>query len=723
MRWFLMTIIYVVVTCNFVAGQVSRGGSPLEVPVLKNRGVPVITMPAVVNKELSQRYNDFDKNENRLKPFQFAHGFEVNINPQNDGLWIKNINGFNVWLVKIHSPRALSLNLIFDNFSLPEGARLFLFNEKEGHFLGAFTSFNNKKSGKFAVSPVAGDELTVQYEVPAGNNTNGFVITNVNHDFIGLFNERRPLGIAAGSCNVDVNCSVADSWHDNKDAVCRIIVSGREICSGVLMNNTAENERPYILSAAHCYDRPEFAETSVFTFNYESPYCAPLDGDPLNSVSGAVMKASSDSLDFSLVELSLVPPPEYRPYYSGWDRTGNLPDSAKSIHHPQGDIKKISSDSDPPVITSFSSDYTRFGFLKVLRWDAGVTEQGSSGGPLFNPAGNVIGTLTGGSATCHNPVNDYYSRFDMAWNYKPDSSRQLKYWLDPLNSKKLSISGKRFYTEENFCLPFTNLEDFDNHQNVVLTDDGQSAGYWGGSNRMNITEFAERFTIPGNEQVYGVSLGVGLIRLSGSSNTSEITVKVYNGIISPGTVLHSQKVSIRSLSANAMNFIGFDKIVVPADTFFVGFELSKLEPQEQFVVYQSLRQSGEQNFFWFKQDNTWYDFQDANSDGYSIVNVFELVACNVNDFSTDKPLVDKPMDSIIYPNPAQGIFTFEAGQEIVPEKIKVFNLIGQEVNARLSKIQEKKVQIDLSGNMPGVYFVRYDSIIGNLSGKVIYSPW
>jgi lysyl endopeptidase len=115
---------------------------------------------------------------------------------------------------------------------------------------------------------------------------------------------------------VDINCSTNDVWHDTRDAVCRIIVDGREICSGVLVNNTAENERPFILSAAHCYDRPEYAETSVFTFNYESPYCGPLDGDPSNSVAGAVMKAFSDSLDFSLVELSLVPPPDYRPFFS-----------------------------------------------------------------------------------------------------------------------------------------------------------------------------------------------------------------------------------------------------------------------------------------------------------------------------------------------------------------------------------------------------------------------
>ena len=84
-----------------------------------------------------------------------------------------------------------------------------------------------------------------------------------------------------------------------------MIVNGKEVCTGVLMNNTAENEKPYILSAAHCYDRWTFPDVTVYVFNYESPFCAPLDGDPLNSITGATMKAQYDSLDFALVELSL----------------------------------------------------------------------------------------------------------------------------------------------------------------------------------------------------------------------------------------------------------------------------------------------------------------------------------------------------------------------------------------------------------------------------------
>jgi lysyl endopeptidase len=133
-------------------------------------------------------------------------------------------------------------------------------------------------------------------------------------------------------------------------------------------------------------------------------------------------------------------------------------------------------------------------------------------------------------------VNDYFSRFNRAWEYKSDSSGQLKHWLDPLNLKPVRMEGKRFYTDDNFCMAYTNLEDYDQHENVQLTDGGVNAGYWGGTNTLGITEFTERFSIPGNEFLYGVSIGVGLITLSSQVSNSSITIKVYNGQAMPETV-------------------------------------------------------------------------------------------------------------------------------------------------------------------------------------------
>ncbi len=704
--------------------QISQGGMPLETKALKSFRFSIIEMP-VAEVEESRRSALIEPEEGMpLKPFRFAHPFEVNLSPENSGEWYEAENGFRCWKLTVRSKDAFSINLIFDHFKLPENSRLFIFNNHQ--VLGAYTSANNKESGKFAVSPIEGDELTIQYETSASNSTvQPFELVRVNHDYIGILKagHRRPLGKTAGLCNVDINCDVAKDWNEVMNSVCRMIVDGVEVCTGVLINNTEENGLPYILSAAHCYDRKEFAQTTVYVFNYESPFCAPLDGDPSNSISGALMKAQFDSLDFALTQLSVIPPPDFRPYYAGWDRSSKLPDSTACIHHPQGDIKKIALDNDKPEISNFNSSYKNDGFLKIGRWDAGVTEAGSSGGPLFNTKKQVIGTLTGGVATCRDPVKDYFERFELSWDYKADSSKQLKYWLDPRKSGQMHLDGTNFNTDENLCAAFTNLTDIDSYDLVSIVNNGVFQGYWGGNNNVGITEFMERFDITGNEQLSGISIGVGKIKTSNLKANSTITVKVYNGNPLPDKLLYSQKIEIKNLTADAMNFIGFSESVEPADNFFVGFELSNMQPLDTFVVYQSLRESQQPNSFYLKQNKIWSKFTDANPGKKSMVNIFELVACNIDNIAVDSPLVKQPLEMILFPNPANSSFLLEAGQDIPENSISVFNLLGQKVNAKVDRIKNRKVEVDLNGNIPGVYVVRFHYGDGIVSRKVSYVPW
>ncbi len=713
--------------CN---AQISQGGIPMKTTVLKSSGTKVVEMPPIQNLLTSEFDADEQDHEKLLKPFQFAYPFDVDLSPDNSGEWLQGENGFYIWKLTIRSRGAKSLNLIFDEFKIPENARLFVFNENENHVLGAFTQFNNKPSGKFAVSPVLGDEITVQLEVPEKySKEKCFKIVNVNHDYIGILKsgDRRPLGKIAGLCNVNINCDEWEDWNEVKNSVCRLIVKGKRICSGVLINNTAGNQRPYILSAAHCYDSVEYPEETVYTFNYESPFCAPLDGDPSNSVSGAKMKAQSDSLDFALVELSLIPPPDYRPYYAGWNRSSDIPASTVSIHHPQGDIKKISIDNNPPVISSFGEpnsvdkDYISKGFLRINRWEFGTTESGSSGGALFDTDKNVIGTLTGGEATCSNPVYDYFERFSNAWDHRSDSTKQLKYWLDPLKTGAQVLNGAQFNEDENLCAAFSNLTNKDKYEIVPITEANGFSGYWGGSNNLGITEFMESFSIEGNEILSGVSIGVGKLKNILKSSESEILIKIYTGNKFPEKLIYSQLEKTAVLAEDAMNFIGFNEPVEPKDDFFIGFELINIQPLDSFVVYQSVRATTDINTFLFKQNGEWLDFKEKT--GKSMANIFEIVACNIDDFGTDTPIVENPLEIRVFPNPSNSKFTVESGSEIPENKILVFNILGQEIKTKITKINDKKVDIDLTGNIPGVYFIRFNSGEGIVTSKISFVPW
>lgn len=726
MRGFFLFILFTLFTTYNGRAQLSQGGSPMEILHLKSNDVPVVKMPSLKYAALKEAAINNQNNSPVLKPFKFAHAFSVNLSPNNSGKWYQGNNGYHCWKLKIQSSGAKSINLIFDNFKLPEKARLFVYNQDKDHIIGAFTRLNNKASGKFAISPVKGDQIVIQYEVPNELvDKNHFKIASINHDYIGILDrsERRPLGIVAGECNIDINCELGEEWNEVKNSVCRMIVNGIEICTGALINNTAEDQKPYIISASHCYDRWEDAETSVYVFNYESPYCAPLDGDPSHSISGAIMKAQFDSLDFALTELSLVPPPEFRPYFAGWDRSADLPASSTSIHHPQGDIKKIALDYDSPTISDYNSKYIQNGFLKIGRWEEGVTEAGSSGGPLFNTDKNLIGTLTGGVADCTNPIKDYFARFDLSWDYKNDSSKQLKYWLDPLNTNSQSVNGKQFYENEELCNAFTNLNDDDFHEVVRLTDNDEFAGYWGGTNNVGITEFVEQFSIFGNEQLSGISLGVGKIDIGSASTNNKITVKVYDGKVVPEELIYTKNVLINDLVSDAMNYIGFDEIIEPSDTFYVGFELGNMQAQDTFAVYQSLRPANTKNHFYFKQNDIWQNFEDANMGYNSMVNVFELVACNINDTTPETPQPEFPTKIHAFPNPTNGKVTFVADSNIPAEKVEAFNLIGKKVEVYKSNIYGKSLEIDLTGNSPGIYFVRFNTGKKPITKKISFVPF
>lgn len=58
------------------------------------------------------------------------------------------------------------------------------------------------------------------------------------------------------SCHNNVDCY--PDWEDESDGVALILLSnGDALCSGSLVNNTANDFTPYILTANHCLDNNE----------------------------------------------------------------------------------------------------------------------------------------------------------------------------------------------------------------------------------------------------------------------------------------------------------------------------------------------------------------------------------------------------------------------------------------------------------------------------------
>lgn len=711
-----------------VSAQLSKGGIPIQIQKLKSAMVnsDIVVMPAIKNLNLS-KLQSYSGTDDMLKPFQFAYAFPVSLNLNNSGTWY-NTSAVNVWQLYIRSTGAYSLNFIFDRYHLPDEARLFIINEATGEVKGAFTSDNNTESQIFAVEPIAGDEILIQYEEPANAQFRGELnIAKVAHDYIGIVaKDHRPLGVS-GSCNINVNCDLANGYENQRDGVCRIIIDGTELCSGALVNNTALDRAPYILTAYHCIKTELKAQASVFLFNYESPYCGSIDSDVTHSLSGSSLKANFDSLDFSLVRLNNTPPDNFHPYWVGWNRKNSAPSSSVSIHHPMGDIKKISFDKDAAISAKYTSAYLSPGFWKIEQWDSGVTEVGSSGGPLFDQNKRLIGTLTGGSASCPpgSPIKDYFEKFALSWDHRKESNKQLKVWLDPAGSNAETLDGLSAASNQSACKVITNFKDSDVHGTVSIPNGGVTTkGYWSGTNSSGITEFAEKYTAYSNCEISGISLGIAKASIASPNTNSYIDVQVYQGTNSPDQLIYSEKFNINKFYADAMNLLTFSTPVKTSGNFFISYNISKMNIGDTLIVYMAKRTNDVTNSFLMKKQTGWITYNSVNEYGNGSALLTELLACNVND--TVSSVIDPiSSEARFFPNPLSenSTLTVETIDQInCPEDIAVYDLLGKKQNIDCTQKAQNKVVLDFTGKRAGIYLINLEAGGKKIVGKISYLP-
>ncbi|CAG5084127.1 T9SS type A sorting domain-containing protein [Parvicella tangerina] len=387
---------------------------------------------------------------NKIGPYMFGYEHAVNYNLNNSGEWQTLDNGDKVWRIRIASPGALSLNFVFSDFKLPKGAHLHIYNADRSMVVGAYTHENNNPNDELGTELIKGDDATIEYYVPKSAASVGRLqLTMVVHgynDIMGWYSEKALND--SGGCNMDAICPDGDDWRNEIRSVARI-VNGGGVCSGTLLNDVPQSGTPYFLTANHC--SPQSMGSYVFQFHYDSPTCgsqttsnstAPSASD-VKSINGSVLRARNADSDFGLVELNSTPPASYNVYYAGWNNSGNTPQTAVGIHHPSGDVKKISFDDDPLQSASGLSSVANSEW-RIEQWERNTTtEGGSSGSGLWDENHLIIGQLHGGQAACGNSVNDYYGKFSMSWdgNGSSQASERLQDWLDPQNTGATTMPG------------------------------------------------------------------------------------------------------------------------------------------------------------------------------------------------------------------------------------------------------------------------------------------
>ena len=377
----------------------------------------------------------------RPSPLRFAVPEKVAINPENSGRWEDASDGRR-WRLRIHAPGALSLSFGISRFELPQGAVLRVYDIDRREARGPYTSANRSDKGRLWTAIIERDELELELFVPRGAARPILEIDRIHRGYRSF---GKTGGDKAGSCNNDVICPEGDDWRDQIRSVARYTIDGMYLCTGQLVNNTSVDFRPFFLSAHHCGVDSTNDDSLVFYWNFESPNCGDLSGGSLaDNQTGAVFRASYAPSDFLLVELSSTPSAGSNVFYTGWDVTGTAPASTVGIHHPSGDEKAISFNTNAVSSTAYFSAVVNASanHWRVDDWEDGTTEGGSSGSCLWDASSKLcVGQLHGGNASCSSVTDDWYGKLSVSWTGGGTDETRLSNWLDPGNTGVLTLAG------------------------------------------------------------------------------------------------------------------------------------------------------------------------------------------------------------------------------------------------------------------------------------------
>jgi hypothetical protein len=661
-----------------VSAQIGHGGRP-SVKLAGRAGFFVlsdkqkITLPAPPKAVIKESIARSKKG----RPLQFAYPNFVDFTPDNSGHTTVLEDGHLLWSIKLSSPGAYSLNVIFDKFHLTQGDSVFIYNSSGSFVIGALTQENNKEWGGLATAPVPGDEIIVEWRgIKTGREGTRLKIGAVNHDYLNIFHHLNSgagdFG-SSGPCHRDLSCYDDPVYLQDGQAVCQIIINGTEFCSGTLMNNSNNDGVPYVLTAGHCFGSKLSPESVVFIFNYEVPSCQKaIQGSRAQSISGSSLRAFADQLDFALLEMSEYPPEYFRAYYAGWDLQENQPSEVYTIHHPNGDVKKVAVSADPPTKATFHS-YSKFkdkpfepdSHWRIAKWAEGTTEGGSSGAGLFTKDGALIGSLSGGAATCDNPVNDYFARLNKIWNFLPQDSARVDVWLNPMGDGRTSMPG---FDPNNSSM--FRLSHFPNIGTPQLIPVAGGDGYWSGANSLLTTNVAERYNEVRSGKVYGVFLMPGKNKVYGNGR---IDIQIWSGLNKPQTLMYQKQVVIQG-STNKEALVLFDDPVYVSGPFYVGYKINYTAPADSFAVYQVNLPREEDSFFLNDPVDGWKIYDKTSGEMPSALWIDALVGEVVFTDSSKVEITENQL--IVAPNPVRN-YMYIYYKDDGNGKATVFDMAGK----------------------------------------------
>jgi len=672
----------------------------------KPEEIPYYVLPDV-NKSSEIAIDEEEQNKILKKPYRYAKQFQLNINLKTSSSTSIQYNKI-CYKYGITGYGAYALQAIIKELVLPSGSSLAIYDPQKIDKIQIISPEENYSDRILPSANLRGDSLIIEFQVPIiSNNEFQASLSKVHYAYRDIFDEVNLK--TAQSCEIDVNCPDFISWRNEKRSVVKLYFDGT-YCTGVLLNNIRQDTMGYILTANHCIKTNSIANETVFTFLYEDNECSTGILAPTTNLFGSTLKATYEGTDFTLLKLSQPIPSSCKPYFAGWDATNSNPTTGTCIHHPQGDLKKISIENDNPL-TSTLSGYNFNAHYLIKRWEHGATEGGSSGSPLFDQNHRVIGQLTGGESSCNNPINDYYGKIARSYKDLATINSQLKYWLDPDNTGKLFVDGFGYGSE--VCEAFSNYKSDTNAKRNFQLYNFTSWGEASGHNSDSALAFAEKFYFKGPCKITSIDLNINKLKIASPLN-SYLYIKLWsakNGL--PDSSILSQKVFLNTLEENSKNTIEITNIPTIYDTIFAGFTINYIY-NDTLSLYGLYNTLPSQSFVNLK--NTWkpfsYEYADTIKLGIGIHRCYEE-SLNIDEKKEDNH------NSIwsLYPNPVKDNLTIDLPELFNNARYNIYNILGEQVSDGI--ILTENSTISVSHLRKGIYSI---VIFGNnekLSSKFI----
>jgi hypothetical protein len=743
-----LLILGLVISSTALFGQVSQGGIPYSLRKdLKNTsGEKAILSKEIVNLEMSTIPNgeiDAILQNNAVQDLshQFAYPFEVDIDLK-AAATVDLLDVGRLYRLSIKSKEARSLNLIFKKYVLPKGAKLYLYSTDLKDIKGSFSAYNNKRSERLATLPIKGEEVIIEYFEPYYTNFEGkLILGKVNHDFVGIVSESGSVEDdfgSSGDCQVDINCVEGSNWQVEKRSVCRIIFDGNSHCSGALLNNTNQDGRPFFLTANHCICNQARADDCLFIFNYESATCNGGDGSTNQCISGATLRSTRAQSDFTLLELSLKPLSTYNPHYAGWDRNNAQPQGGVGIHHPRGDVKKISTHDITPINSDcmdFNFDggcgsvfFPNNNFWLINPWSAttnghSVTESASSGSPLFNSDHRIIGQLfgAGGCANdnCTDPSNDFanYGKIWASWNQGGTAGTQLQNWLDPFNGNQSTLNGADVCGQgivEHLTLSNTETAGTNELYQVTETINSTSTIQSGA----NITYRAgEMISLnPGFSAAAGSVFLAEIVPLDCVPGCFPISVAQLPNVFTPNGDGINDYLYYNTTNATSYEFQAFNR--------WGNSVYSSSGPviNDQAYVWDG---SGSCGGCWYAVIITFRNECDEYTQAYGVTVFTGNKSANKNNTTQLQANAqnlehsNSSFDFEVYPNPNSGQFSIQINAtELDTYSLDIINSVGASVH-HVEQLNESTLTLNTINLVPGVYYIRLNNNNNIITKKMI----